>query len=271
MIEEDADKVVGKRIQTLRERRGLLQGELSGQIRAAGVNWSQGTLSKVEMGTRPVRLAEAPIVAATLGVEVTELLPEFNFLHTDLAKFRWSEQIARAAVEDSKLQLMDARWFRQCVQLLVELTQGGVGPYVVPMSAARFLSESQDGPYQGDFWHTAEEIIRAVGIEQQAIDEGKERARQALRSWRSSGADKAQFEALLSVDQRAEAAPNWIAGYPGSEEEWNETIGSGAFNDLLCEEFGRILAVRFPQVEFRLSGGGERGEIMGLDEPGEDS
>jgi transcriptional regulator with XRE-family HTH domain len=72
------DKQIGERIIELRERRGWNQGDLSKTLKAHGLNWSQGTLSKVESGARPVRLAEAQLLATALRTKVYELL------HADL-------------------------------------------------------------------------------------------------------------------------------------------------------------------------------------------
>lgn len=76
MANELTDDQVGKRVVDLRERRGLNQGQLSEQLRANGLNWSQGTLSKVEAGMRPVRLIEAPTLALTLRTSVSALVDE---------------------------------------------------------------------------------------------------------------------------------------------------------------------------------------------------
>lgn len=71
---EVTDQAIGQRIQELRERRGWSQAELAMRLRGAGVNWSQGTLSKVEAGERPVRLVEAPTVTRVLRTKIYELV-----------------------------------------------------------------------------------------------------------------------------------------------------------------------------------------------------
>ncbi|WQB75719.1 helix-turn-helix transcriptional regulator [Prescottella equi] len=76
MPTELSDASIGKLVVELREARGLNQGQLSDQLRQNGLNWSQGTLSKVEAGARPVRLTEAPILALTLRTSVASLVGE---------------------------------------------------------------------------------------------------------------------------------------------------------------------------------------------------
>lgn len=70
------DQLVGTAIQDRRVRYGYTQGEFAQELRKRGVKWSQGTLSRVELGERPVRLVEATVVAEVLGVELPVLLRE---------------------------------------------------------------------------------------------------------------------------------------------------------------------------------------------------
>lgn len=76
MAKELTDEQIGKRVVDLREGRGLNQGQLSERLRENGLNWSQGTLSKVESGVRPVRLIEAPTLALVLRTSVSALVDE---------------------------------------------------------------------------------------------------------------------------------------------------------------------------------------------------
>lgn len=68
------DEQIGSRIVLLREQRGWNQGELAEALRAHGLNWSQGTLSKVETGSRPIRLTEVPVLLDVLQVGVDDLV-----------------------------------------------------------------------------------------------------------------------------------------------------------------------------------------------------
>jgi transcriptional regulator with XRE-family HTH domain len=74
MSESNPDKMVGTVIQNRRLELGISQGELAATLRGLGTNWSQGTLSRVELGERPVRLVEAAVVAKALGIEIGQLL-----------------------------------------------------------------------------------------------------------------------------------------------------------------------------------------------------
>lgn len=68
------DQQVGARIVQLREARDWNQGDLAEALRAYGLNWSQGTLSKVETGSRPVRLVEVPLLLDVLQAKVDDLI-----------------------------------------------------------------------------------------------------------------------------------------------------------------------------------------------------
>ncbi|UXM93303.1 helix-turn-helix domain-containing protein [Paenarthrobacter sp. JL.01a] len=74
MSEMNPDKLVGAVIQNRRLEQGISQGELADRLRRAGVPWSQGTLSRVELGERPVRLVEAAILAEVLDTELLRLI-----------------------------------------------------------------------------------------------------------------------------------------------------------------------------------------------------
>jgi transcriptional regulator with XRE-family HTH domain len=64
---------IGERIVQLRTNQDWSQGQMASRIRAAGVNWSQGTLSRVELGERPMRFSEALVAARVLGVTMEAL------------------------------------------------------------------------------------------------------------------------------------------------------------------------------------------------------
>src|SRR5664279_107210 len=73
MAEDQVDIAIGARVRAVRTQRGLSQGDMADLLRRQGIPWSQGTLSKVETGDRPIRLSEAPLVAHALGLELEEL------------------------------------------------------------------------------------------------------------------------------------------------------------------------------------------------------
>lgn len=82
-MENVNDSQIGERIIRLRELRGWTQGQLAAALRSGGLNWSQGTLSKVESGSRPVRLAETPTIIAVLGASVSDLIGSETFTLTE--------------------------------------------------------------------------------------------------------------------------------------------------------------------------------------------
>lgn len=74
MSEPNPDQLLGAFIQRHRQTLGLSQGDLAAKLRKRGLNWSQGTLSRVELGERPVRLAETLTLANALSIPPENLL-----------------------------------------------------------------------------------------------------------------------------------------------------------------------------------------------------
>ncbi|MGX5356855.1 helix-turn-helix domain-containing protein [Kocuria sp. KH4] len=110
-----ADTAIGHTIRRAREARGLEQSQLSDLLRDEGVNWSQGTISRVEQGKRPVRLTEAGAVAGVLGLLVDELVPyrgvsigrELQALlrHGERLQRRWEEWHAELAEKSEQVAI----------------------------------------------------------------------------------------------------------------------------------------------------------------------
>ncbi|MCV7719565.1 helix-turn-helix transcriptional regulator [Micrococcus luteus] len=71
----EPNEEIGRAIAAARERAGMNQAQFSAALQAAGLAWYQATVSKVERGERPVRLAEVPMIAEVLQVEPSELIP----------------------------------------------------------------------------------------------------------------------------------------------------------------------------------------------------
>jgi transcriptional regulator with XRE-family HTH domain len=72
-----ADRRFGQRLRELREERGMSQQMLVTLLGELGItSWHQTTVGKVEVGTRPVRLAEALAVAAVFDMTIDELLED---------------------------------------------------------------------------------------------------------------------------------------------------------------------------------------------------
>jgi transcriptional regulator with XRE-family HTH domain len=90
----------------LREERGISQQTLVTLLADLGItSWHQTTVGKVEVGTRPVRLAEAIAVAAVFDMTVDELLEDPDSEHSRSRRAR--QLLARGselAVIESLLQ-----------------------------------------------------------------------------------------------------------------------------------------------------------------------
>lgn len=73
------DKRYGRRIREAREQRGVTQAKLVAEMKALGVDYmNTSTLSRIEVGTRPVRLTEAQVIGRILGASVEEMIAEDN-------------------------------------------------------------------------------------------------------------------------------------------------------------------------------------------------
>lgn len=72
---ESIDREIGTRVEELRLRGGLSQGQLAERLQGCGLPWSQRTVSRVESGERPIRFAEAFPLARALGVRADALAP----------------------------------------------------------------------------------------------------------------------------------------------------------------------------------------------------
>lgn len=69
---EERDRFIGRNVYRLREDKGLTQAVLADRVSEHGpLKMHQQTLAKIENGTRPMRLAEALLLAYELEVEVS--------------------------------------------------------------------------------------------------------------------------------------------------------------------------------------------------------
>src|SRR3712207_67714 len=75
------EQEVGANVRRIRQARGMSQDQLAAGMTARGVPMSQPTAAKIESATRPLRVNELPALAAVLGVDVGDLLPESSGLH----------------------------------------------------------------------------------------------------------------------------------------------------------------------------------------------
>lgn len=77
---------------------GYTQKEFSEVLQSVGLGWSQGTLSKIEAGERPVRLSEAASLKATLGLTMDELTGTSEGPPNVLMGYEWAMQVVSQAI-----------------------------------------------------------------------------------------------------------------------------------------------------------------------------
>ncbi|GLJ79743.1 helix-turn-helix domain-containing protein [Microbacterium imperiale] len=71
----------GERLRALREQKGMTQAELVDRLKAAGVGYmNASTLSRIEAGTRPVRLVEAQFIGHIFAVSLESMMSELEAL-----------------------------------------------------------------------------------------------------------------------------------------------------------------------------------------------
>lgn len=104
MAEQLNDDVgIGQAIQRRRVERGLSQEDVAALLNSEGIEISQVTLSKLEAGTRPVRLTEAGVIARVLGSDVSDFLHPGDAIASATrrltAELAQAEQAAKAAAE----------------------------------------------------------------------------------------------------------------------------------------------------------------------------
>lgn len=73
--EDELNKAIGKRLQTIRSLSDLTQGQLANRLGAMGLPMAQQTIAKIENGTRPLKLAEAEAITTIIGQPIDALVP----------------------------------------------------------------------------------------------------------------------------------------------------------------------------------------------------
>lgn len=69
------EQEVGRRIRTLREKRGLTQEQLSARLQTNGCDITRSALAKIEVGQRHLYLAELRTLRQILSVSYEDILP----------------------------------------------------------------------------------------------------------------------------------------------------------------------------------------------------
>jgi len=70
----DLQNIVGPVIRELRDKKGMSQAQLVAKLNLLGWDLSRGTLAKIEAQIRCVADYEIPALAASIGIEPSELL-----------------------------------------------------------------------------------------------------------------------------------------------------------------------------------------------------
>lgn len=235
------DEEIGQRLQQVREQQKLNQSKAVRALREAGLVWSQGTLSKVESGIRPVRLAELPAIARALGVGQNDLLAPEDRIASTLERMRVVEVTTQEAYSDLRHRYLSAVMTRRSIQLLAELSEGRPGPYTVSWSSARFL---RDGLRDG-FSETGispEDALACMGVDYVPVEEFHVDSEE-------------EFEALkASLPKDNQPGMRW------NDIDALRLVSESRFNslnhvrELLTDNaMGKALEAKFPQVTFTAS------------------
>ncbi|MDG3014149.1 helix-turn-helix domain-containing protein [Speluncibacter jeojiensis] len=162
-VTDELDKQIGRQIHRRRTTLGWTQGDLAKRLQQVGLNWSQGTLSKVENGERPVRLSETSSLTSVLGVEGLELMSPHDALSSAMLRLhveidRLSQVIREADEERSQLDL--------CQQALSMLLAAAQGKQISTSQTAESLLAIA---FSGIQMHEAIEITEQLGVPRDAV------------------------------------------------------------------------------------------------------
>lgn len=138
---DSVDAVFARRLRDVRGIAGLTQQQLADRMTAAGYKMFRSQIGKIENGDRPVTVGEATVLAAALGVELTELLtdPSQAGQENELQARRLAMQVAvKTLAEQAKghLKLMNEQkllYEDTCRQLEVAKQRlAGLSPAKIP-------------------------------------------------------------------------------------------------------------------------------------------
>ncbi|MBM4653538.1 helix-turn-helix domain-containing protein [Rhodococcus hoagii] len=233
----DTDEAIGRRLERLRTDLGLSQGELSEKLRAAGVNWSQGTLSRVETGFRPMRFTEALAVAAVLDVEPADLTPTGGGLapiyHRSVkAVHRHGYRLLQA-----RDQLRKEIGIAQLLRLGLELSRGSRDAYVLRVPPGWALEELRTRIGAESEW----DVLAMLGAPSNTIDGARAQVRKDVES-----------------EGIPDYAPQWLhdelaqfgSPEPGSDEH-HEMLATKRAR-LECAMAGEVFRRTFPAVGYEV-------------------
>lgn len=237
------DEEIGQRLQHVREQQNLNQSQAVRALRGAGLVWSQGTLSKVESGIRPVRLAELPAISKAFGVSQSELLAPEDRISSTLQRMRVVEVTTQEAYSDIRRRYLGAVKTRRCLQLLAELSEGRPGPYAVSWSSARFL---RDG-LRDEFSETGiapEDALVCMGVDYVPVEEINVESEEDFEALKDSlpGDYRLAVDWKNFVDLRSQPL----------ESKFNSL---NHIREVLTDlAMGKALESKYPQVKFTATG-----------------
>lgn len=232
----DPNEEIGRAIAAARERAGMNQAQFSAGLQAAGLPWYQATVSKVERGERPVRLAEAPVVADVLQMDPAELIPGAGGLESTrrgLAQhLRTLELEAVIKVE----RYLEAAAGLDVLDMLEVLASDPSAAFSVSMTAEAFAEwielhmGSSGGVYRrtGDGWPWVSQLVdpafkvRALEL----VDySGVTGADEDVPEWTANDARAQAFQRAF-VEQVPAVYPNLTFGarLSGTGDEWTDAL-----------------------------------------------
>jgi len=72
----EKNKIIGVNIKTAREKHSLTQEQLAAKLQIAGCDISRGTLAKIEVGIRDLKVTELPFFLKILEMDLDNLYAE---------------------------------------------------------------------------------------------------------------------------------------------------------------------------------------------------
>lgn len=232
MTSDGVDVSIGARFRQIRTELDLSQAAMCSRLFTEGVPWSQGTLSKVENGERPIRLAEAPLVARALGVELDELLSGKSRLNVALRRLDVAVDESRKRLRSAEEEFTFHKKRTLVLRLIKELGEGGAGPYeVVNGDVDLLLSMAMTSGSVTGAGLSIDDVILSLGLDRTA--------------------DFAGVETDLA---RMIADPTAIPDYLDANELGVErmVLDPDGARDVLTEaKLKEIFAKRFPQLSFQ--------------------
>ncbi|MDF9877480.1 helix-turn-helix domain-containing protein [Cellulosimicrobium cellulans] len=218
---DERDVMIGRRIAQLRSAQGLSQAELASSLRDSGVRWSQGTLSKVEAGQRPVRLAEAEAVARELDADIAELLAPHDFI----AQLRMSADQGEIEARSRYIRAVRAAWHAniraRVIRLLEEIRDGGRGPYRVHgVDAVGLVQFVTEGIVTGAY-RELQAILESFGLGDEAAQLMVD-ARRQVRDWMDD--PRTVPPHFTPEEQHPTYLDEWLSYYPDAVDGDEDSI-----------------------------------------------